>query len=152
ECRAEAELRLGNNAIVITELCTLVDKYPYHERLRLHLMIALHRCGRRAEALDIYAKTRQLFADELGTEPGAQLRELHQALLRDAGLEVRLAAEAAGAALRAPRADLPAPAVAILAPTAVRYSLPPDTAAFTGREEELARIAASAALAGPGGV
>src|SRR5262249_36904056 len=30
ECRAEAELRLGNNALVITELCALVDKYPYH--------------------------------------------------------------------------------------------------------------------------
>src|SRR5262249_36707797 len=106
---------------------------------------------------ETYAKTRQVLADELGAEPGSQLRELHQALLRDEQLGVRPGAEVAAAHLRVLRADLPAPraagAVAAPRPAEVRCSLPQDTAAFTGRGAELARIIAVASqAAGPGGV
>ncbi|MEW2071342.1 BTAD domain-containing putative transcriptional regulator [Streptomyces sp. NPDC007346] len=81
---AEAELLRGGRAgPLVAELGTLVAANPLRERPRGQLMRALHACGRTAEALALYEETRRVLAAELGTEPGAELRAVHLAVLRD---------------------------------------------------------------------
>jgi DNA-binding SARP family transcriptional activator/streptogramin lyase len=82
EQRIEADLDLGRHAALIAELEVLVAEHPYRERLRGQLMLALYRSGRQAEALEIYREGRSLLSDELGLEPGHDLRGLHAAILR----------------------------------------------------------------------
>lgn len=79
---AEIELRLGHPAAVISTLPDLTAEYPLVEPLETLLMRALHAAGRGAEALDRYALVRHRLADELGTDPGPELRALHEAMLR----------------------------------------------------------------------
>ena len=87
EARVDADLALGREAAIIGDLESLVNANPYRERFRAQLMLALYRAGRQAEALAVYADTRRLLIDELGIEPGEQLRELHGAVLaQDPGL------------------------------------------------------------------
>jgi DNA-binding SARP family transcriptional activator len=94
EGRLEADLALGGHSAVVSELERLVAEYPLRERLRSQLMLALYRCGRQAEALDVYQEARHVLVDELGIEPARQLRELHQAILRqDTALDLATAAE-----------------------------------------------------------
>jgi DNA-binding SARP family transcriptional activator len=94
----EVELALGNRSIV-AESATLVARYPLRERLRGHLMLALYREGRQAEALEAYRETRRMLSDELGLEPGEPLRALEQAILRqDPALLVPVQPPAASAA------------------------------------------------------
>lgn len=78
----DAELELGRHAEVVSELTALVAAHPLSERLRGQLILALYRCGRQAEALDVYRETRRLLDDELGLEPSPALRELERAILR----------------------------------------------------------------------
>ncbi len=87
EDRAESRLALGQT-LDLTELEQLVSEHPLRERLRGVLMLGLYRGGRQAEALESYASIRQAL-DELGLEPGAELRALQGAILRhDSSLEV----------------------------------------------------------------
>ena len=87
EARVEADLALGREAAIVGDLESLVNANPYRERFRAQLMLALYRAGRQAEALAVYADTRRLLIDELGIEPGEQLRGLHSAMLaQDPGL------------------------------------------------------------------
>jgi len=81
ETRIDADLHLGCHADVITELRRLVARDPLRERLHAQLMLALYRDGRQAEALAAYQRARQVLVEELGAEPGAGLRELHQQVL-----------------------------------------------------------------------
>ncbi len=78
---AQIELRLGHPATVITTLPDLAAEYPLVEPFETLLMRALHATGRGAEALDRYSAVRQRLADELGTDPGPELRALHRAVL-----------------------------------------------------------------------
>ena len=88
EGRVEALLRLGRHGAVVAELRTRVDEHPLRERLRGQLMLALYRCGRQAEALEVYQQGRRLLRDELGLEPGTELQRLERAILaQDAALE-----------------------------------------------------------------
>jgi len=82
EDRLQAELDTGEAARVVPELEELVAAEPLRERPRELLMLALYRAGRQADALDLYRRTRDLFVNELGIEPGPGLRELEQAVLR----------------------------------------------------------------------
>jgi DNA-binding SARP family transcriptional activator len=83
EDRLQAELDSGGDAArVVPELEELVAAEPLRERPRELLMLALYRAGRQADALDLYRRTRDLFVNELGIEPGPGLRELEQAVLR----------------------------------------------------------------------
>jgi DNA-binding SARP family transcriptional activator len=82
EQRLEADLALGRHGDLISELEALVAEHPYREHLRAHLMLALYRSGRQADALRAYQEARRLLADELGLEPGHELKELEQAILR----------------------------------------------------------------------
>jgi DNA-binding SARP family transcriptional activator/FixJ family two-component response regulator len=87
EDRIDAELALGRHAALVAELEQRVRRQPLRERLRAQLMLGLYRCGRQVDALATYRETRRVLSDELGLEPGARLRELEQAVLRqDPGL------------------------------------------------------------------
>jgi DNA-binding SARP family transcriptional activator len=94
EAQTERDLALGRHAELVGELEGLVDQYPLRERLRGQLMLCLYRCGRQAEALEGYRAARRALVEELGIEPGRQLRELHQAILEQDPVLDR--AEAAG--------------------------------------------------------
>ena len=78
----DAELVLGHAAELVPELERVVAQNPLRERPRGQLMLALYRSGRQAEALECYQAARRALVDELGVEPGTQLRALHQTILR----------------------------------------------------------------------
>jgi class 3 adenylate cyclase len=82
EQRIERELAAGRHAELVGELEALVHAHPHRERLCAQLMLALYRSGRQAEALEAYQAARTALVDGLGIEPGRELRELHQQLLR----------------------------------------------------------------------
>ena len=85
EERIAVEMLLGREAQVLGELERLVRDYPYRERLRGQLMLALYRTGRQAEALAAYRAARSALVDELGIEPSVELRQLHEAILAQDG-------------------------------------------------------------------
>ncbi|MFC8449574.1 BTAD domain-containing putative transcriptional regulator [Kitasatospora sp. NPDC057223] len=129
---AEAVLAASRHSEAVTVLSGLVAKEPLRERLRWLLMLALYRCGRRAQALGTYRETRRLLQDELGIEPGGELRRLHQQILAGhTDLDLRAAATAPTVLRTAPPAPAPAPKPA---------QLPPGARGFTGRTEESARL------------
>ncbi|TDV56137.1 AfsR/SARP family transcriptional regulator [Actinophytocola oryzae] len=113
---AQTELRLGHPAAVTAFLPDLAAEYPLVEPIEALLILALHATGRGAEALDRYTAVRQRLADELGTDPGPELRAAHQAVLATTSTSVT-GDRAAGAPI--PR------------------QLPAAPRAFTGREAEL---------------
>ncbi len=83
----DAELELGEHAKLVGELETLTAANPYQERLAAQLMLALYRSGRQTEALETYRALRDRLDDELGLQPGHELRDLEAAILRqDASL------------------------------------------------------------------
>jgi DNA-binding SARP family transcriptional activator len=97
EHRIDAELELGLHDEQVPELEALVREDPLRERRRAQLMLALYRSGRQAEALDVYSKGRRLLADELGLEPGDELRRLERAILaHDPALAAADAVEVGG--------------------------------------------------------
>ncbi len=81
EARIEADLNLGRHGEVIAELWKLTDAHPLREKLHGLLMLALYRDGRQADALGAYQAVRGILIRELGTEPGTELRNLHQQVL-----------------------------------------------------------------------
>jgi DNA-binding SARP family transcriptional activator/tetratricopeptide (TPR) repeat protein len=126
EERLDADLALGRHADLIGELESLVAEHLLRERLRGQLMHALYRCGRQAEALEVYQDARRALTDELGIEPGRELRELQEAILRqDPALDHSAVDEAAPE---------------------------PSRGVFVGRRRELAELAGALddALAGRG--
>ena len=82
ERRVEADLERGRSSELVAELEQLIGVHPLRERLRGHLMLALYRSGRQAEALAVYQNTRKTLVEELGIEPGPALQELERAILR----------------------------------------------------------------------
>ncbi|MFI6992964.1 AfsR/SARP family transcriptional regulator [Nonomuraea wenchangensis] len=118
EERVAADLAAGRDEQLIDELAELVALHPARERLRRDLMVALYRVGRQADALAVYQQGRQVLVEEMGIEPGPELRRTQEAILRsDAAL-----ARPARPGGRLPR-QLPSPL--------------PD---FTGREQEVAAL------------
>ena len=81
EDRMEASLALGYHAALVPALEQLVAENPLRERLRAQLVLALYRCDRQAEALDVLRDTRRVLTEELGIEPSARLRELETQIL-----------------------------------------------------------------------
>ncbi len=113
EGRLEADLAAGLHAQVTGELESLVAEHPLRERLWRLLVLALYRGERQADALAAYRRARAMLAAELGLEPGAELRDLERAVLRQ---EVP-----------------PAPAMPV-------HNLPTQLTSFVGREQELAEL------------
>jgi DNA-binding SARP family transcriptional activator len=100
----EAKLALGRHGEVVSPLERLIAEHPYRERLHAQLMLALYRSDRQADALQAYQNARRRLVEELGIEPGAQLRELEQAVLAQdpaLALPVPVAPE--------PEAEIPVP-------------------------------------------
>ena len=126
--RAAVRLGLGRHEEVAAELTALVAERPLDEDLRGLLMQALIAGRRRTEALEVYRAGHRVLVDELGLEPGAALRELH-----DRALQGTAAARAG---------PVPAPL-----PEVVPRQLPAAPATFVGRAAELSRIVAL--LSGP---
>jgi DNA-binding SARP family transcriptional activator len=104
----EAKLTLGAHAEVVAQLEALIREYPYRERLRAQLMLALYRCDRQADALQAYQDARRQLVDELGIEPGERLRELERAILaQDQALAVPARPTGRGLADAAPPGPAP---------------------------------------------
>mgnify|MGYP001157634344 CR=1 FL=1 len=82
EAWIEAELACGNHAWLIPPIETFVAAHPLHERLRTHLMLALYRAGRQADALAAFHDLRRTLAEELGLEPSAEAQAMYVAILR----------------------------------------------------------------------
>lgn len=81
EARVAADLLLGRHATLVGELEALVRAEPLRERLWAHLMTALYRCDRQAEALDAFTRARRHLVEELGLEPGEELRRVERSIL-----------------------------------------------------------------------
>lgn len=81
EGRIAAELELGGGAELVPELEELIAAHPLREKLHGHLMLGLYRAGRQAEALRTYSAVREALGEELGIEPGPELKALEEAIL-----------------------------------------------------------------------
>ncbi|MEH0932135.1 AfsR/SARP family transcriptional regulator [Micromonospora sp. CPCC 205558] len=130
ESCVDIELSLGRHRELCAELSAVATENALRERLQAQLMLALVRSDRRAEALLVYERTRRILSDELGTDPGTRLQQLHTAILRG-----------------------PAPAAVPTAapPTAARPAqLPAPPSDFVGRDDELAALDALLAPSRPG--
>ncbi|WP_086663918.1 AfsR/SARP family transcriptional regulator [Lentzea kentuckyensis] len=82
ERRIDADLDQGLSGELVAELRSLVAEHPLREPFWRHLMLALYRSGQQAEALSAYETVRANLADELGVDPGPELKTLHQQILR----------------------------------------------------------------------
>jgi DNA-binding SARP family transcriptional activator len=103
EDRIAADLDLGRALATVPELEALVHEQPLRERLWHLLVLGLYRSGRQADALAAYARARQTLVEELGVEPGEELRRLHAGVLaQDTALLARVSAAALPAALVPP--------------------------------------------------
>jgi predicted ATPase/DNA-binding SARP family transcriptional activator len=123
EDRIDADLALGRHSHLVGELEALVRAQPRRERLRAQLMLALYRSRRHSDALETYRLARHALVEELGIEPGRQLRELHQGILEQhPGLDL---ATAPPTPVTTQAAGLP--------PT----NLPPRARRLLGRDREL---------------
>src|SRR3954452_15502441 len=88
EMRVEADLAGGRDAELVGELQQLTRAHPWRERLHAQLMLALYRSGRQADALAAYRQARAVMVGQLGIEPGAELHDIHEAVLaHDATLD-----------------------------------------------------------------
>jgi predicted ATPase/DNA-binding SARP family transcriptional activator len=112
----EAGLALGEHRELLSALRLTVDENPYRERLWGQLMLALYRSGRQADALEIFHDARRVFSDQLGLEPGPELRQLQEAILAQD------------------------PAIAAVPPAPRRGNLRTPTTLFVDRENELAKV------------
>jgi len=81
EARLDTDLALGDPLAAVAEADALVRRFPYRERLRAQLMLALYRAGRQTDALAAYQATRTFLLEEAGVEPGPELRALEHAIL-----------------------------------------------------------------------
>jgi DNA-binding SARP family transcriptional activator/tetratricopeptide (TPR) repeat protein len=137
EDRIDADLKAGMAGELVGELEALVARNPLREHLRRQLMLALYRSGRQAEALDVYRQTRAALVEQLGIEPGRELRELEQRILRQ---DEALVPATDSARISAPPRESKAPQ--------------PLAGTFVGREYERATLLAAldGALAGGGRV
>ncbi|WP_416986231.1 BTAD domain-containing putative transcriptional regulator [Streptomyces sp. T028] len=121
--RNDLALRHGRHGELLAELTARAEACPMDERLAGQLILALYRSGRAADALGHYRRTRERLAEELGVDPGAPLRELHQRILT------------ADPSLAAPPAS---PAVVSRLPVPRQLPAPPGV--FTGRGKELDQL------------
>ncbi len=136
ELRYDAELACGRHDAVVAELEALTAEHQYHERFLQQRMLALYRCGRQADALEVYRDAREVLAEDLGLDPSPALQELERAILRQ------------DPSLAAPEA-----------PTRSTQPLPVPPTPLVGRRLELASVSALfrdegarlVTLTGPGG-
>lgn len=138
----DALLALGHGEDLVTGLAARAAEHPWDERAAAHYLLALHRAGRTADALAYYRQLRERLVAELGTEPGAALRDVHRRILA---------------------ADPALDAHSVAAPVVRPRQLPAAPASFVGRDAELGFLDAALdnakrgrvvvlAIAGAGGI
>ncbi|GAA4063831.1 AfsR/SARP family transcriptional regulator [Nonomuraea soli] len=137
ENRIEADLTLGLHEPAIAELLVLTRSHPYRERFVTQLMHGLRVAQRASEALEVYRRTRALFVEELGIEPGPVLRRLHQAILTGEPYTTGPSAGSVRPSAIGPAAPDDEPA---LAGVAVPHELPAGVARFVGRRAQLREL------------
>ncbi|MER6989004.1 BTAD domain-containing putative transcriptional regulator [Saccharopolyspora hirsuta] len=122
----EAELAAGRHHEVVAELETAVETEPPREKLCGQLMLALYRCGRQADALSVYRRTRTRLISEFGLDPGHQLQQLERAILNQ---DPSLTRGPAGPVRSAPHVPRPREEITALParPSAERPPAPPIT-------------------------
>ena len=159
EERGSAMLAKGRYAEAITELTTVIADHPLREAAHGRLMLALHRSGRRADALAVYRRLRERITEELGLEPERELQRLHQRILTsDTTLEPSDTALQTSGTTPEPLRHQPRPVV-----SPVPRQLPAPPPHFVGRERERAELdrlahdrttnsVAIAAISGTGGM
>ncbi|MEV5898187.1 AfsR/SARP family transcriptional regulator [Nonomuraea fuscirosea] len=125
EDHAEVRLSAGEHRALAGELAAYVSTHPLRERPAAQLMLALYRDGRAPEALEVYQRLRRVMVDELGVEPGAEIRELQHAVL-----------------VKDPELDLPPEQRAAPGRPVAPAELPAGTQAFTARAAEIERLRA----------
>src|SRR5947209_3478591 len=113
----EVRLALGEHRELVPAIRAALDREPFRERLWGQLVLALYRSGRQADALEVFQEARGVLSDQLGLEPGPELRRLQDAIL----------------------AHDPAVAPAVRA-TERRGNLPASATSFVGREDDVARV------------
>ncbi|RAJ44699.1 NB-ARC domain-containing protein [Kitasatospora sp. SolWspMP-SS2h] len=128
---ADLRLRGGPQPGLVAQLAALAAEHPLREVFHRQLMLALHRAGRTPEALDVYHALRRRLAEELGIDPGPEVRDALQVLLTLG----RESASTSPAATASPAAAT-SPATAT-GRTPKPFQLPRDTADFIGREQPL---------------
>jgi DNA-binding SARP family transcriptional activator/DNA polymerase III delta prime subunit len=139
EDAAEVDLLRRRYGDAASRLAEVTRHSPPRERAHQLLMLALYRAGRPGDALRMYASLRQRYVEELGLEPGPELRQLHQRILRAEPVPEAPLADAEPASgppydpARSPEAPHAAAAIAVRP-----AQLPPDLADFTGRQHEVA--------------
>jgi len=144
--RVDLDLSEGYGPGLVAELDSLIDVHPFEERIWAQLMIALHRSGRHADALETYQRVRRLFVMELGCEPGEPLSRLQAQLL---------AGEETG-----PERPVEHRLTIDTELGAAKLGVPRPPSALIGRESEVAEVSAMLVdpdvrvltLVGPGGV
>ena len=141
EDRFDALLDMGRDADLVADLESAIAASPFRERLRCQLMLALYRAGRQADALRAYANAHRLLADELGLEPGGELRRLEAAVLaQDPSLDLQ-----------------PSPAGSVQVPARLAGNLVAPLTTFVGRDDDVAQVRRLidhhrlVSLVGPGG-
>ncbi|MGH9112740.1 MAG: AfsR/SARP family transcriptional regulator, partial [Acidimicrobiales bacterium] len=149
EERFDCLLEQGRHVEVLADLEALAAHEPLRERPQALLMLALHRSGRRADALAVFDRFRRALASELGIDPSAALRELHGAVVTD-----ELPRPATLATAPVPPGDHP-----VAPPRPARAGeMPRFTSSFVGREELVAALVDRldgerlVTLLGPGGI
>ena len=142
----DLELAAGRHPALLSELEALTAAHPLHEPLHRRFMLALYRAGRQADALAAYQHAREVLDAELGLTPGAELRGLQEAILRQ------------DPNLQPPARTAATPAEARPSPTEPARRLPPRLTSFLGRGADLHRVtellgtARLVTITGPGGV
>jgi predicted ATPase/DNA-binding SARP family transcriptional activator len=160
--RIDADLALGRETQLVGELEALTIDQPTRERFAGQLMLALYRCGRQADALGVYQRTRTYLSEELGLEPGPALRTLQSEILAQArSLQAPTTSAPASANERPQRDPGGADVTSAQAPQPPRASGLPALATPTiGRQREIEEVSALlerpdvrlVTLTGPGGV
>src|SRR5215472_4986003 len=148
ELRIKAELACGSHAQVIPELRRLLADHSLREGLWLLLMQALDGAGRHAEALDAYGQARTVIADELGVDPGPELRQYYARLLAEDDERARDTGSAPGSISAGSVAPSSGPPRSVPVPAEGRRprsipvpaQLPTDVADFTGRCDQVKHL------------
>lgn len=127
------ELDLGRHREVIEELTALLHEHPYDEHVAEHLMVALYRCRRQGEALQVYERLRRTLVGELGVDPAPSVQALHRRILV---ADPALSSGTSDTRTENPGAPATEPAMAM----PVRQ-LPLDVPDFVGRSDALTEVA-----------
>ncbi|HEX6869767.1 MAG TPA: BTAD domain-containing putative transcriptional regulator [Micromonosporaceae bacterium] len=171
EDRFAADLELGRHAELIGELTAMVSAHPLRERLAGQLMLALYRCNRQADALKVYQSLRERLAEELGSDPCSDVRNVHAAILRGeaAAPAPPEPTRASAGGTTGPYPDTTVQVAAGSAPVPVvepserrPAQLPASVGHFTGRDGDLAALTRAIGrptdeprvlmVSGPGGI